>query len=30
MPGTSIELTNGIRPYLESSPYVGFKPTMPQ
>lgn len=30
MPGTSIELTRGIRPYLETTPYDGFKPTTPQ
>jgi hypothetical protein len=30
MPGMSRELTSGIRPYLDTRPYVGFKPTTPQ
>lgn len=30
MPGTSIEFTSGIRPWRETRPYVGFKPTTPQ
>lgn len=30
MPGTSIEFTNGMRPYRETRPYVGFSPTTPQ
>jgi len=29
-PGTSIELTSGISPCLDSRPYVGFNPTSPQ
>ena len=29
MPGTSMELTNGMRPCLDSRPYVGFKATTP-
>lgn len=30
IPGTSIELTSGINPNLETKPYVGFKPITPQ
>lgn len=30
IPGTSMELTKGIRPCLESKPYDGFNPTTPQ
>lgn len=30
MPGTSIELTRGMRPCRDSRPYVGFRATMPQ
>ena len=29
IPGTSSELTRGMRPCLGNSPYVGFSPTMP-
>lgn len=30
IPGTSIEFTSGIRPYLETRPYVGLYPIIPQ
>lgn len=30
IPGTSMEFTKGINPYLETKPYVGFNPTNPQ
>lgn len=29
MPGTSMELTNGMRPCRDNRPYVGFKATTP-
>lgn len=29
MPTVSSELANGINPYLDTRPYVGFRPTIP-
>ena len=29
-PGWSIDHANGVSPYLLISPYVGFRPTIPQ